>query len=101
MPFLRIQRDWDFQVKEMHHLRLLVREGFFNDTLELYLDGMLVASARAGLSGWKGSTSFDIDGRLFELRWEWNMITGNPASIMVTYGERVFAQYGSDAALRD
>ncbi|MCA9914186.1 MAG: hypothetical protein KC496_12605, partial [Anaerolineae bacterium] len=91
----------DFQVKQMHHLRLVVREGFFNDTIELYLDGMLVTSAKAGFTAWRGSTSFDIDGRMFELRWVWNMLSGNPASIMVTYGERVFAQYGSDAALQD
>ncbi len=100
MPFLRIQRDWDFQVKELHHLKLVVREGFFNDTIELYLDGMLVVSARAGYSGWEGVQPFDIDGRTFELRWVWNLLTGNPASIMVTYDERIFAQFGNDSALR-
>jgi len=100
MPFWRIQRDWDFQVKELHHLRLVVREGFFNDTLELMLDGYVVVSVKAGMSAWQGKTTFDIDGRVFELRWIWNMLTGNPVSILVMYDERVFAQYGSDAALQ-
>lgn len=99
MPFLRIQRDWDFQVKEMHHLRLVVREGFFNDTIELILDGMIVVSAKAGFSSWAGKTTFDIDGRIFQLRWVWNALTGNPTSILVTYDERIFAQYGNESAL--
>lgn len=101
MPFLRITEEWDFQVKEMHNVRLDVREGFFNDTLRLYVDGYEVVQAKAGLIAVKGSVPFEIDGRVFDLMWIWNMWTGNPASIVIAYNGRVFAQVGSDKALQN
>lgn len=101
MPFLRIDKSWDFQVKELHNVRLDVREGFFNDMMRLYIDGYLVVTAKAGLVGARGSETFEIDGRLFQMRWIWNMWTGNPASIVIVYNERIFAQIGTDRAAWD
>lgn len=101
MPFLRINKEWDFPVKEQHHVRLEVREGFFNDTMRLYVDGYLVVEARAGMVGATGYRDFEIDGRIFQLRWIWNMFTGNPSSIVIVYNGRIFAKVGNDRAAHD
>lgn len=101
MPFLRITREWDFQVKEMHTVRLEVQEGFFNDTMRVFVDGYEAVKTKAGMSAVRGSVPFEIDGRTFDLAWVWNMWTGNPASIVIAYDGRVFAQVGTDRALRD
>lgn len=101
MPFIRIKKNWQVTVKTPHTFHLYVKEGFFNDTIQLYIDEDLVVEAKAGVSGWKGYTLFDVDGRTMELRWVWSLLTGNPVSILVMHKDRIIAQYGSDAAAKD
>ncbi|GAB5490413.1 MAG: hypothetical protein Phog2KO_06280 [Phototrophicaceae bacterium] len=101
MPYLRIRQNWQITVKESHTFHLDVKEGFANDTLKLFVDDELVVKAKAGISGWKGYALFDVDGRTHELRWSWNMWSGNPESIVVMHKGRILAQYGSDRASED
>ncbi|MGB7338474.1 MAG: hypothetical protein WBC91_06240 [Phototrophicaceae bacterium] len=101
MPYLRIRQNWQLIVKEPHTVHLDVREGFINDTIELYVDEDLVATAKAGLVGASGYQLFDIDGRTHELRWVWSLMSGNPVSIVIMHKDRILAQYGSDRAAQD
>lgn len=101
MPFLRIRRNWQITGKSMHTVSLDVREGFFNDTMNLYIDDALVRTAKAGISGFRGYELFELDGRTHELRWVWSMFTGNPKSIVIMHKGRILAQYGSDRAAED
>lgn len=41
---------------------------------------------------------FEVDGRIFELRWIWGFFSGNPKSIVIVYKGRTLARYGSDQA---
>ena len=101
MPFLRIRQNWQITVKTTHMFHLDVTEGFANDTMRLYVDDELVVTAKAGLSGTKGYELFEVDGRTFELRWVWSLLSGNPQSIVVMHKGRILAQYGSDRAAQD
>ncbi|MGJ3238419.1 MAG: hypothetical protein ACFE0Q_06915 [Anaerolineae bacterium] len=101
MPFWRIRENWQITFKTTHHLHLLVREGFFRDTILLYLDDQQVVNAHAGINGWHGYTLFEIDGRTVALRWAWSLLSGNPKSIVITHKGRILAQYGSDQAADD
>lgn len=101
MPFIKISKNWQIQGKTPHNVHLHIKEGFFNDTLTLYVDQDKVLEARAGLAGAHGSALFEIDGRTHELRWMWNMLIGNPSSIVIMLKGRILAQYGSDAAADD
>ncbi|MEM9951461.1 MAG: hypothetical protein AAF846_07670 [Chloroflexota bacterium] len=101
MPFLRIRENWQLIVKEPHTIHLYIKEGFLHDTIKLFVDDELVVAAKAGVTGWQGYALFDIDGRTHELRWVWNMLTGNPSSIVIMHKDRILAQYGSDRASQD
>jgi len=101
MPFIRIRRNWQITAKTIHTISIDIREGFFNDTMRLYPDDELLASVKAGLSGVQGYRLFDVDGRTFELRWVWNMLIGNPESVVIMHKGRILAQYGSDRAAKD
>lgn len=101
MPFLRIRRNWQITVKTTHTISLDIREGFFNDTMSLYVDDALLATIKAGLLGWRGYHLFDVDGRILELRWVWSLMSGNPQSIVIMHKGRILAQYGSDRAAED
>lgn len=101
MPYLRIRKSWQITVKDSHNFHLAVKEGIVNDSLKLFVDYELVVKAKAGMSGRKGYALFDVDGRTHELRWFWNMWSGNPESILVMHKGRILAQYGSDRASED
>lgn len=101
MPFIRIKKNWQVVVKTPHTFHLDIREGFFNDTLRLYVDDTLAVEAQAGINGFQGYALFDVDGRTHELRWKWNFWTGNPESIVVMHKGRILARYGSDRAAQD
>lgn len=101
MPFIRIKKNWQVVVKTPHTFHLDIREGFFNDTLRLYVDDALAVEAQAGISGFQDYALFDVDGRTHELRWKWNIWTGNPESIVVMHKGRILARYGSDRAAQD
>ena len=101
MPFWRIRKNWHLTVKTPHTLHLYIREGFFNDTVELYVDDALATTVHAGISAMQGVQLFDIDGRTHELRWVWSWLTGNPISIVIMHKGRILAQYGSDRAAQD
>lgn len=101
MPFIRIKRNWQLAGKEMRTVSLDVREGFFNDTMRLYVDDVLVATEKAGMAGRAGYTLFEIDGRTHELRWVWSFLSGNPISIVIMRKGRILAQYGNDRAAED
>lgn len=101
MPFLRIRKNWHMTVKTPHTFHLDIREGFFNDTLRLYVDEYLAVEAQAGVAGFQDYALFDVDGRTHELRWVWSYWTGNPISIVVMHKGRILAQYGTDRAAQD
>lgn len=101
MPFLRIRQNWQITVKTTHMLHLDVKEGFFNDTMRLYIDDALIVTAKAGMSGRQGYELFEMDGRTHELRWVWSLMSGNPSSIVIMHKGRILAQYGSDRAAED
>lgn len=101
MPFLRIRKNWQFQVKTTHQIHLYIKEGFWNDTILLYVDDELVVSDNIDLLRLKDYALFDIDGRTHELRWIWSFWTGNPNSIVVMHKGRILAQYGNDRAAKD
>lgn len=101
MPYVRIRENWQLTVKTPHIIHLDVREGFFNDSIELYVDDERVVTATAGVSSWQGYSLFDIDGRTHELRWVWSWLSGNPKSIVIMHKGRILAQYGSDRASQD
>lgn len=101
MPFLNIRQNWQITVKSTHMFHLHVKEGFFNDTMRLYVDDELVVTAKAGMSGWRGYELFEVDGRTFELRWVWSFMSGNPQSILIMHKGRILAKYGSERAAED
>lgn len=101
MPYGRIQQKWTITIKHPHDFFLDVREGFFNDTLELYVDDWLVAEGRAGAVSLKDRVTFEVDGRILELRWVWGWFTGHPRSIVILYRGRILAQVGDDYAAQD
>ena len=88
-------------VKDTHHFRLDVREGFFRDTLTLYVDGEVVATGAITMFQLKGITNFLVDGRLLEMRWIWNTWTGNPLSIVIMRRNTMLAMYGCEEAAND
>lgn len=101
MPYFRINEEWEMPVKTVHYFRLHVSEGFFRDTLNLYVDDEIVATGTITMFDLKGMTSFLVDGRLFELRWIWNMWTGNPLSIVIMRHDKMMAMYGCEEAAKD
>lgn len=101
MPFIRIVRNWQIPMKTTHTVRLEVREGFFRDRLELYVDDRPVVVAHAHYMRLTDAIPFEIDGRTLELRWLWGSLSGNPVSIVIVYKDRILAQYGSDRAADD
>jgi len=101
MPFYKIRRNWQIQARTTHTVHLHVREGFFNDKIYLYVDDQQVVEAQAGLVGASGYALFEIDGRTHEFRWIWNMLIGNPTSIVIMHKGHILAQYGSDRAAQD
>lgn len=98
MPYGRIKRELSITVKEPHTFLIDIQEGFFNDTLRLYVDGQLVVEGIAGMSILKDYVGFEVDGRILELRWVWSWWTGHPRSIVIQYRDRVLAQIGDDYA---
>lgn len=98
MPYGRMKREWQITIKEPHDFFLDIREGFFNDTLQLYVDEWLVVEGRAGAVGLKDHVQFEVDGRILEMRWVWGWLTGHPRSIVIQYRGRVLAQIGDDYA---
>jgi hypothetical protein len=103
MPYFRITHNWQITVKKPHWFRLELREGFFRDDIRLYVDDELAATGEIRafpLIRLKGATLFDVDGRTFELKWEWNFWTGNPKSLVIMHKGRILAQYGNDSAAK-
>lgn len=100
MPYFRIKENWHINMKTPHTLFLDVREGFFWDTLRLYVNDSLLAEATITVFRKQGYRLFDIDGRTLELRWLWDHLGGNPLSIILMHKDRILIQYGSDAAAK-
>ena len=101
MPYLRIRKNWQFQVKTTHQIHLYIKEGFWNDTISLYVDDKLLVIDKINLLRLRDYALFEIDGRTHELRWIWSKWTGNPSSIVVMHKGRIIAQYGDDRAAKD
>jgi hypothetical protein len=101
MPYIRIKERWTMPVKNEHQFRLDVREGFWRDRLDLYVDDELVATGIINMFELKGMTSFIVDEQVFELRWIWSMWTGNPLSIVVMRHGKMLAMYGCEEAADD
>jgi hypothetical protein len=80
---------------------LYIKEGFWNDTISLYVDDKLLVIDKINLLRLRDYALFEIDGRTHELRWIWSMWTGNPSSIVVMHKGRIIAQYGDDRAAKD
>ncbi|MGB1286291.1 MAG: hypothetical protein ACPG7F_07160 [Aggregatilineales bacterium] len=103
MPYWRIRQTWQITMKTPHTVHLLLKEGWFRDTILLYVDDRLVLETRVFVTSrqFKGKMPFEIDGRILELRWHWSIWSGNPTSIVIMYKDRVLAQYGDDRTAHD
>ena len=98
--YYRIKRQWRQVVKTEHQFDLDIREGFFRDTILLYMDNQLVAQGQAYYGKLRDYALFDVDGRTFELRWVWHW-WGHPISVVLMHKGRTLYQYGSDRAAQD
>jgi hypothetical protein len=98
--YFRMTHNWEIAVKTPHMFRLELREGLFRDTLRLFVDDELMTTGTASTLNPNGVRLFDVDGRTFELKWEWHRWLGDPKSIVLMHKGRILARYGGDSAAK-
>ena len=86
---------------EPQNIQIIVRDGFFQDTMSVYINNKLVGQGKVGMLNPKGGEEFSVNGQIVIIKWMYNAwMGGKPKSLIISDGEKVIAQYGHDTAKR-
>ena len=88
------------QVKIKNSFMVAQHEGLITDEVDLCVNDTPLVSFEAGLRQFHCVFSFELYDKPYEFRFNYNIWTGQPRSLIVLQEGRILAQYGDDTALK-
>ena len=84
-----------------HNIQIVVKDGFFQDTMSIYINDQLASQGKVGMLNPKGGEEISTDGQSIIVKWLYNAwVGGKPKSLIISNDKQIITQYGNDNAKR-